>query len=143
MKESRLPFLMIILAVGACVCRGSAPTQDKSISDDRLAVIWSSGDPDVANKVCLMYTHNAKKQKWFDDVLLIVWGPSAKLLSVDEDLQAKIKTMLKDGVRVQACQACSDSYGVSDQLRTLGVDVKYMGKPLTDILKQGWRVLTF
>ena len=143
MKKSRLPFMMIVLAVGACVCHGSAPAQDKSTSGDRLAVIWSSGDPDVANKVCLMYTHNAKKQKWFDDVLLIVWGPSAKLLSVDEDLQAKIKTMLKDGVRVQACQACSDSYGVSDQLRKLGVDVKYMGKPLTDILKQGWRVLTF
>ena len=90
-----------------------------------------------------MYTHNARKQKWFDDVTLIVWGPSAKLLAADKDLQAKIKFMLDDGVKIHACQACSDSYGVSDQLRKLGIEVKYMGKPLSDILKQGWKVLTF
>jgi len=90
-----------------------------------------------------MYTHNAKKQKWFDEVLLIVWGPSARLLAADKDLQAKIKTMSADGVVVQACLACADSYGVTEQLRSLGVDVKYMGKPLTDLLKGGWKVLTF
>jgi hypothetical protein len=112
-------------------------------SDNRLAVIWSSGDPEVAHRVCFMYTQNAKRQKWFDEVTLIVWGPSARLLAGDKDLQAKIKSMINDGVRVQACQACADSYGVSDRLRELGVDVKYMGKPLTDLLKDGWKVLTF
>jgi hypothetical protein len=35
------------------------------------------------------------------------------------------------------------SFGVSDELRKLGIEVKYMGRPLTDILKQGWKVLTF
>lgn len=117
--------------------------QDKPLSDNRLAVIWSSGDPEVANKVCLMYTQNAKRQKWFDEVTLIVWGPSAKLLATNRDLQTTIQSMLKDGVKIQACQACSDSYGVSDELRKLGIEVKYMGRPLTDILKQGWKVLTF
>jgi len=117
--------------------------QDKPSPDNRLAVIWSSGDPEVANKVCFMYTQNAKKQKWFDEVTLIVWGPSAKLLAANRELQTKIQSMLNDGVKIQACQACSDSYGVSDDLRKLGIDVKYMGKPLTDILKQGWKVLTF
>jgi hypothetical protein len=117
--------------------------QQESSQSSRLAVIWSSGDPDVAHKVCFMYTHNAKRQKWFDEIVLVVWGPSAKLLSGDKDLQAKIKAMLNDGVKVQACQACSDSYGVSDQLRDIGVDVKYMGIPLTNMLKQDWKVLTF
>ncbi len=117
--------------------------QEKTSSNNRLAVIWSSGDPEVANKVCLMYTNNAKKQKWFDEVTLIVWGPSAKLLASNRELQATIQSMLKDGVKIQACQACSDSYGVSDDLRKLGIEVRYMGKPLTDILKQGWKVLTF
>ena len=68
------------------------------MSDSRLAVIWTSGDPDVAHRVCFMYTDNAKKQKWFDEVVLIVWGPSARLLAGDKDLQAKIKTMQADGV---------------------------------------------
>ena len=42
-----------------------------------------------------------------------------------------------------ACRACADSYDVAPQLRALGVDVKYMGRPLTDMLKGGWKVLTF
>ena len=117
--------------------------QEKEASDSRLAVIWSSGDPEVAHRVCFMYTENAKKQKWFEEVTLIVWGPSARLLAGDKDLQAKIKTMIDNGVKVQACLACADSYGVTDRLRTLGIDVKYMGKPLTDLIKQGWHILTF
>jgi len=38
---------------------------------------------------------------------------------------------------------CADSYGVSERLRELGLKVKAMGSPLTDMLKQGWKVLTF
>jgi hypothetical protein len=117
--------------------------QGNAAANDRLAVIWTSGDPEVAHRVCFMFTSNAKRQKWFDDVTLIVWGPSARLLAGDKDLQAKIRAMEGDGVRVQACLACADSYGVTEQLRKLGIDVKYMGKPLTDLLKGGWKVLTF
>jgi hypothetical protein len=113
------------------------------MATDRLAVIWSSGDPAVAHKVCFMYTHNAKRHGWFEHVTLIVWGPSAELLTRDEALKTRIREMIADGVVVEACKACSDSYGVSDQLTALGVDVKYMGTPLTEILKGDWATLTF
>ncbi len=110
---------------------------------NRLAVVWSSGDPDVAHRVALMYTHAAKKAGWFDDVELIVWGPSARLLAGDKDLQAKIGEMQADGVVVEACVVCADSFGVSDRLRELGLPVKPMGKPLSDMLKGDWKVITF
>ena len=90
-----------------------------------------------------MYTHNAKKHGWFDDVTLIVWGPSAELLTRDPTLQDAIRTMIAVGVVVKACKACSDAYGVSDQLSALGIDVKYMGTPLTEMLQGDWKVLTF
>ncbi|MBD3289348.1 DsrE family protein [candidate division KSB1 bacterium] len=110
---------------------------------NKLAVLWTSGDPEVAHKVCFMYTHNAKKQGWFDEVVLIVWGPSAKLLAEDSSLQTKIAAMKKDGVILEACKACADMYEVSGNLEKLGIDVKYMGVPLSDMLKQDWKVLTF
>jgi len=138
-----LAVVLSILTAGMAISSGLLRAQDKPASNSRLAVVWSSGDPDVAHRVCFMYTDNAKKQKWFDEVVLIVWGPSARLLAGDKDLQAKIKTMQDDGVIVQACQACADSYGVTEQLRKLGIDVKYMGKPLTDFIKTGWHILTF
>ena len=144
MRRSHRVFAVALAVIAIVTLLHSAGYgQEKEVSDSRLAVIWSSGDPEVAHRVCFMYTENAKKQKWFEEVTLIVWGPSARLLAGDKDLQAKIKTMLDNGVKVQACLACADSYGVTDRLRTLGIDVKYMGKPLTDLIKQGWHILTF
>ena len=74
---------------------------------------------------------------------LIVWRPSARLLASDKDVQAKIKSMMDDGKKVQACIVCADSYGVTARLRELGLEVKGMGSPLTDMIKDSWNVLTF
>jgi hypothetical protein len=38
---------------------------------------------------------------------------------------------------------CAKNYGVVDALKTLDIDVKGMGEPLSDRLKSGWKVLTF
>ena len=110
---------------------------------DKLVVVWTSDDPYVAERVALMYTHAAKTNNWFRDVTLIVWGPSAKLISENIRLQDKIKAMQKDGVKIEACIACSNAYGVTEDLKKLGYMVKGMGKPLTDYLKTGAKVLTF
>jgi len=109
----------------------------------KLALIWSSRDRDVALNMVFMYGKNSRLKGWWDQVRLVVWGPSAKLLSVDEELQAELKAMKEAGVALQACKACSDRYGVSDKLEALGIDVLYMGVPLTEYLKGDWAVLTF
>lgn len=90
-----------------------------------------------------MYGHNSKLRNWWQTVRLIVWGPSASLLARDEELQMHVESMKQSGVELLACKKCADELGVSDQLAKLGVDVKYMGEPLTKILKDGERVLTF
>ncbi len=110
---------------------------------DKLVVVWTSDDPYVAERVAFMYTHAAKTAGWFKDVTLIIWGPSAKLITENLKLQEKIKSMQKDGVVVEACITCSDAYGVTEDLRKLGYDVKGMGKYLTGYLKSGAKVLTF
>ena len=51
--------------------------------------------------------------------------------------------MKNDGIVIEACYDCAKSYGVIEDLTKLGIDVKGMGKPLTDYLKSGARVLTF
>jgi hypothetical protein len=138
---------MVGLVVLAAVLAGQVFVQAQDsddAGDGKLAVLWTSGDSEVAHKVCFMYTHNAKKQGWFGDVTLIVWGPSSRLLAGDKELQAAVKQMMADGVKVQACKACADMYGVSDTLGGLGIEVKYMGQPLTRMLKaDNWSVLTF
>ena len=109
----------------------------------KLMVLWTSGDRDVALKMVYMYTYNAKKLDWWKEIRFVVWGPSSLLLSVDKELQDYLKKMMDEGVIVEACKACADSYGVSDKLASLGIDVKYMGQPVTDMLKSGWASMTF
>ena len=90
-----------------------------------------------------MYALNAKKAGWFDVVHLVVWGPSAKLLAEDQTIQAELKAMQKVGVVTEACVVCARRYGVDDDLKELDLDVKGMGKPLSDRLKDDWKVITF
>lgn len=139
MKRILFFFISMILVTGVS-SKINLVMEDNS---NKLAVIWSSGDPDVAEKVCFMYTYNAKKQGWFDDVVLIVWGPSAKLLTENKMLQDYIKRMQEAGIRVEACIACARMYGVDETLKKMGIDVKGMGVPLTGYLKEGWKTLTF
>ena len=123
----------------ACVVGAGEPQAGPS----RLCVVWSSGDPEVARNVCFMYTLNAKKAGWFDVVHLVVWGPSAKLLTENQVLQAEVKAMQKVGVVTEACVSCARRYGVDGKLRTFGIDVRGMGPPLSQRLKSGWKVITF
>ena len=114
-----------------------------SSNENRLDVIWSSDDPMVAKRVALMYPHAAQRNKWFDEVILVVWGPSAKLIAEDIELQNKLSQMKKDGVLIKACIACAKEYDVADKLNNLGYEVIPMGIPLTNYLKDGYKVLTF
>jgi hypothetical protein len=145
MKIHQIARLSLLLVSGLLylVTPSNLSAQDMKENKDKLAVLWVSGDRDVAEKSCLMYTHAAKKYGWFDEVVLIVWGPSSKLLAEDEKLQEKIKKMEKDGVILEACISCANMLGVTEELKELGINVKGMGGPLTDYLKSGYHVLTY
>ena len=110
---------------------------------NRLAVVWTSGDRDVALKMVFMYVYNGARRGWWDEIQLIVWGPSSELLSVDVELQEQLAMMQEAGVEVVACRACAEMYDVDEKLEELGVEVKYMGVPLTEMLQGDWEVVTF
>jgi hypothetical protein len=109
----------------------------------KLAVIWTSSDPEVAEKVCFMYAQNAKKQGWFNEVVLIVWGPSVRLLAENDDLKADITKIMEMGIAVEASLSCAQLYGVAPDLVDLDIDVKPIGVPITGYIKEGWHILTF
>lgn len=109
----------------------------------KLVVVWTNGDRDAAIRMAFMYTLNSKLKEWWDEVSLIVWGPSAKLLADDTTLQEYIGKIKEAGVELLACKACADSYGVSEVLENMGITVKYTGEALTDFLKdENTRVIT-
>ena len=145
----RLALVLVITLVSLpLVAQEQAPdTAEKNAlrPQDKLVVVWTSGDRDVALKMVFMYTYNASTTRfgWWQDITLVIWGPSAKLLSVDTELQDYVHKMKEAGITLEACKACADMYEVSDELAGLGVDVKYMGDVLTNYIKEGRHVLTF
>jgi len=110
---------------------------------EKLVVIWTSDDRDVALKMVFMYVLNSKLNKWWDDITMIIWGPSANLLSLDYELQEYLMKIKEQGVMLEACINCTDMYDVTKKLTSLGIDVKLMGLPLTQYIKEGRNIITF
>jgi hypothetical protein len=135
--------LITLVVVSGSIKFLNAQDVKTNTASDTLVVLWSSGDPDVAEKACLMYAHAAKRNGWFKEVILIVWGPSEKLLAENAMLKDKVSAMKKDGIIVEACVACSNMYGVTNDLKVCEVDVKGMGVPLTRYLKRGYKIISY
>jgi hypothetical protein len=109
---------------------------------ESLYILWTSNEAETFDEMVFMYAFNAKKHKWWDEITVVIWGASARLAGNDELVQLKIKEMVDEGVKVEACKACADDLGVSAKLESLGVEVKYWGQPLTKILKSGAKLIT-
>lgn len=137
-----LHFLPAFLVLFLCLNTYSS-AQTTLPPSDKLAVVWTSADPEVAHRMVLMYTHAAKTAGWFDEVLLIIWGPSQRLFIEDAEIRNKVFEMEKDGVIVEACIVCAEAYGFAEELKNHGLSVKPMGMPLTEMIKSDWHVLTF
>jgi hypothetical protein len=147
MKSKILILIVMIIGFGIISERASAqmepamPASEEISASEKLVVLWTSGDKEVAEKMVLMYTFNSKRFDWWKDITLVVWGPSQKVLVENKDMQDYVKKIMDQGTAVKACKGCSDMYGISDKLEELGVEVKYMGE-LTDYIKEGRHVLT-
>jgi len=80
-----------------------------------LSILWTTDSPTTFHEMVHKYALNSRLQQWWEEVTLIIWG---------------------------ACKGCSDNLGVTPTLEELGVDVKYWGAPLTEILKADGKLIT-
>ena len=110
---------------------------------DKLLIVWSSGEIEVAKKLVLLYGSVILPRGYWDEAHLMVWGPSAKLLAENTELQAMVANVIKSGVKASVCVVCSDDYGVTEQLRAMGIEPTHKGEFLTQALKSDWKVITF
>lgn len=108
----------------------------------KLNLLWTNADEMTAEKMVFMYTINSLRNGWWEEVTLIIWGATTKMVSENKKIQSLIKEALDSGVHVSACKACSDQLGVTDVLIEMGIEVIYWGEPLTNVLKDEVALLT-
>ncbi len=109
---------------------------------DKLNILWTTTNKDTIINMITMYATGAIKKGWWKEINIIIWGASAKLIAEDAQIQGYVKQMMDAGIHVEGCLSCSDQFGVTTTLRDLGINLKYMGEPLTSYLKNDEKVLT-
>lgn len=109
----------------------------------KLHVLWTTGEKEVALRMIFIYLLDAKSVGWWDEIHLIIWGPSAKLLSADRMIQKEVDFLLQSGITVEACQGCTEAYGITEKIRDMGITVRYMGEPLTEIMQGDEKLIVF
>ena len=112
------------------------------MESERLYILWTNADILTSDKMVMMYAVNSKLNHWWEEVTVIIWGATAKLVAENAMIQEKIKIAQHAGVRFSACKACADQLGVADQLSGLGIETIYWGEGLTNIIKDGEKLIT-
>jgi hypothetical protein len=108
----------------------------------RILLLWTSGEKETALNMVFMYGLNAKRKGWWDEVTLLVWGASTKLLGTDTEIQERLQALQEAGVETIACRACAANLGLVEKLESLGVRVFFTGEYLTQRIQAGDTVLS-
>jgi len=111
-------------------------------NSNQLYILWTNADVLTSDKMVLMYATNSMLSKWWESVTVIIWGATAKLVAENDQIQTRIRLVQQAGVKFSACKACTDQLGTTDVLLGLGIEVIYWGEGLTEILKNGEKLLT-
>ncbi|MFA9396804.1 MAG: DsrE family protein [Clostridiaceae bacterium] len=110
--------------------------------DNNLTILWTNADPHTAEMMVFMYAEAALEHKWWESVKIIVWGSTAKLVAENTHIQEKLLDIKSKGVEVCFCIACATKLGIVDDIKALGFELKPMGLPLTEVLKNNEKLLT-
>lgn len=109
---------------------------------NKLNILWTNDNKEAFLEMIALYAFKSKTNQWWDDVNLIIWGPSVKLAAEDAQIQTELFELLNIGVTIEACRNCTDNYGVTEKLEKFGIHIDYLGEPFTKYLKGGETVLT-
>ncbi|MDO5569973.1 MAG: hypothetical protein Q4F97_00720 [Bacteroidales bacterium] len=113
------------------------------MSNEKLTILWTSGEKDVAAKVVLKYAEEIVEHKLWNEIEVIVWGPSVKLLCDDNAVKTKVEKLIYQGVEFSACIVCTDDYGVANILTQMGVRLEMVGEKLTHLIQDQKPLISF
>jgi hypothetical protein len=105
--------------------------------NDKLIVIIATGDVTKA-RTGLMYAVNTYKNEWMSDVEIFIFGPAQKLLISDQEVLSYIYEFNALDKNIIACKAVADQDEITQQIADKNVKIDYVGKPISDYIKQGY-----
>ena len=110
--------------------------------DNKLHILWTNDNPLTAKHMVLMYAPVSKQRELWDEVTVIIWGATSKLVAENKHIQELIKKAQDVGVKFSSCEACAENLGTKQALLDLDIEVIKWGKPLTELIKNKAPLLT-
>lgn len=102
-------------------------------------LIWlASGDIEKL-KPGILYGINALKNDWVDDVKFVVFGESEKIIPEETNLFEALQNT--EGTTY--CKYVADEMGITEDLEKRGAKIEYVGDYISNLVKDGYQVLTF
>lgn len=107
-----------------------------------LYILWTNDNLDTTRHMVMMYATNAKLRGWWQEVKVIIWGATAKLVAHNGEVQRYMELARRAGVSFSACISCAQELGVTKELEALAIEMIPWGEPLTQLLKNNEKLLT-
>lgn len=102
-------------------------------------LIWlASGDMEKL-KPGILYGINALKYDWVEDVKFVVFGASEGIIPEDTELFDQ----LENTGNTSYCKYIADDMGITEKLEKKGVKMIYVGDYISNLIKEGYQVITF
>ena len=103
---------------------------------DKVLLVIATGDKEKA-LTGLMYAKNAINRRWLEDVKVVYFGPSERLMYSDLEVADAAIEVVGMGESF-ACKAISDREAIRESIHGMGVKVEYVGTIISDYIKKGY-----
>lgn len=107
-----------------------------------LYILWTNSNINTSLHMVLMYAANSKIRGWWENVTVIIWGDTARLVSESFEIQERVISAMQVGVKFSACKACAENLGKAEDLEKLGIEAITWGTRLTNVLKSEDTLIT-
>ncbi|MDD2219723.1 MAG: DsrE family protein [Desulfoplanes sp.] len=108
----------------------------------KLTILWTNDNPVTAELMVFMYAIHTKQHAMWDEMTIVVWGATVKLVKENPKIQSLVKKAQEAGVHISACRSCADELDATDALEDLGIELIYWGEPLTKIIQNDEKLIT-
>lgn len=108
----------------------------------KLTILWTNADLHTSEYMVMMYATNSMLKNWWNEVTVVIWGATAKLVAENKNIQERITMAKHAGVKFSACISCALQLGVKEKLEELDIEVIPWGQPLTEIIQNDEKLIT-
>ncbi len=108
----------------------------------KLVILWTTESEDNFFDMITPFALKSKDNEWFREVIIIIWGGSAKAVAKHRNIKEELSIFIDNGISVKCSQKVAEKYGIVDDLEKLGVDVSPMSEKFKNYMSEGARVVS-